>query len=63
MKPDTTLREDAISFGQIDARAEEERLERDDALREGDVDPDAQPIGPGDGDLDEVVDSELDNSE
>ena len=60
----TTEREDAISFGVIDARAEEERVENGNTLNEGDRDPNAQGISnrPGDMDPDEGIDPEPGNN-
>lgn len=61
---DTTEREDAISFGDIDARAEEERAERERTLSEGDRDPNSQGISnrPGDMDPDQGIDPEPGNN-
>ena len=55
---DTIQREDAIAFGEIDARAEEERAENESTVSEGDRDPNAQGISdrPGDTDPDEGID-------
>jgi hypothetical protein len=66
MNPDSTVeREDAISFGEIDAQAEEERREKEEqGLREGDRDPNTQGISnrPGDTDPDEGVNPEPGNN-
>ena len=65
MNPDdTTEREDAISFGEIDARVEEEKLENEAALHEGDRDPNTQGISnrPGDVDPEEGFDPEPGNN-
>lgn len=61
---DETEREDAISFGQIDARAEDDAVDDKDTSRERDRDPEVQGISnrPGDVDPDEGLDPEPGNN-